>query len=104
MFDCVMPTRIARNGTLYTSQGRVNIKAARYEYDDSPLDPNCGCYVCKKFTKSYLRHIYRMGEIASLIYNSYHNLYFMKNFMDEIINSIQSGTFSDVCGKWGKVY
>lgn len=104
MFDCVMPTRIARNGTLYTSQGRVNIKAAKYEKDFSPLDPNCDCYVCKNFTRAYLRHIFRMGEISSLIYNTYHNLYFMKRFMDNIQLSIENDTFSDVYDKWEKIY
>ncbi|HOK02278.1 MAG TPA: tRNA guanosine(34) transglycosylase Tgt [Spirochaetota bacterium] len=104
MFDCVMPTRIARNGTLYTSQGRVNIKASQYEKDFTSLDPLCGCYVCKNFTKAYLRHIFKAGEIASLIYNTYHNLYFMKTFMDEIRNSILSDTFNETYCKWSKVF
>jgi queuine tRNA-ribosyltransferase len=104
MFDCVMPTRIARNGTLYTSQGRVNIKASRYSDDFSPLDPECGCYVCKNFSKAYLRHIFRMGEISSLIYNSYHNLFFMKSFLDEIQESIEKGTFMKVYKKWEDRY
>ena len=100
MFDCVMPTRIARNGTLYTSEGRLNIKAARYEEDFSPLDPRCSCYVCRNFSRAYLRHIYRAGEIAALVYNTYHNLYFMKNFMDEIQSAIGSGGFSATSRKW----
>ncbi len=104
MFDCVMPTRIARNGTLYTSVGRVNIKAAQYEKDFTPLDPGCSCYVCKTFTRAYLRHIFRAGEIASLIYNTYHNLHFMKQFMDEIRESIDSGTFEDTYRKWSLVF
>jgi len=104
MFDCVMPTRIARNGTLYTSEGRVNIKAARYERDFSPLDPACGCYVCRNFTRAYLRHIFRAGEISSLVYNTYHNLYFMKSFMDEIRASIIGGCFVDTEKKWISVF
>lgn len=104
MFDCVMPTRIARNGTLYTSEGRVNIKAARYEKDFTPLDPGCDCYVCRTFTRAYLRHIFRAGEIASLIYNTYHNLHFMKKFMDEIRESVNSGTFADTEKKWSSIF
>lgn len=104
MFDCVMPTRIARNGTLYTTAGRINIKAARYEKDFAPLDPGCGCYVCRTFTRSYLRHIFRAGEISSLVYNTYHNLYFMKRFMDEIRASILQGTFEQTEKKWMNVF
>ncbi len=94
MFDCVMPTRIARNGTLYTSEGRINIKSSRFENDFSPLDPECGCYVCKNFSRSYLRHIFRVGEIASLIYNTHHNLYFMKGLMDKIRKAIQNDSYT----------
>ena len=104
MFDCVMPTRIARNGTLYTSGGRLNIKAARFEEDLLPLDPLCSCYVCRNFSRAYLRHIYRAGEIAALIYNTYHNLHFMKNFMDEIQSSIDSGDFSATSRKWRSAF
>ncbi len=104
MFDCVMPTRIARNGTLYTSQGRVNIKASGYAKDFSPLDPACGCYVCKNFSRAYLRHLFRMGEISSLIYNSYHNLFFMKAFLNEIRSSIEQGTFMHIYKKWEDIY
>jgi queuine tRNA-ribosyltransferase len=88
MFDCVMPTRIARNGTLYTSQGRLNVKAAKYEEDFTPPDPACPCYVCRNFTRAYLRHIFRVSEISALVYNTYHNLHFMKTFMEEIRSGI----------------
>lgn len=104
MFDCVMPTRIARNGTLYTSKGRINIKSSVYTEDFSPLDDNCECYVCKNFSRSYLRHIFKMGEISSLIYNSYHNLFFMKKFLDEIRNSIIEGNFMSINAKWEEIY
>jgi queuine tRNA-ribosyltransferase len=104
MFDSVMPTRIARNGTLYTSQGRVNIKSAQYTEDLSPLDPDCGCWVCRRFTRAYLRHIFRMGEISALIYNTYHNLYFMKNFMSEMRTAIDEGGFSAFHEKWKALY
>ncbi|MCU0846924.1 MAG: tRNA guanosine(34) transglycosylase Tgt [Spirochaetes bacterium] len=104
MFDCVMPTRIARNGTLFTSRGRVNIKSSAYARDDGPLDPDCGCHVCRSYTKSYLRHIFRAGEISSLIYNTYHNLYFMKGLMDEIRRSIYNDKFPDIYKKWNNHY
>jgi len=104
MFDCVMPTRIARNGTLYTSSGRVNIKSAVYEKDFSPLDADCSCYVCRTFTRAYLRHIFKAGEISSLIYNTYHNLFFMKRFMDEIRTSINDGSFDEVEKKWLSIF
>jgi len=104
MFDCVMPTRIARNGTLYTSQGRINIKAARFEKEYGPLDPNCSCYVCRNFSRAYLRHIFRAGEIAALIYNTYHNLFFMKTFMEEIRQSIAADTFLDTEKKWTGIF
>ncbi len=104
MFDSVMPTRIARNGTLFTSSGRVNIKSSAYESDFTPLDADCGCYVCRNFTKSYLRHLFRAGEISALIYNTYHNLYFMKSFMKEIRESITGGMFDAVSQKWERIY
>jgi len=104
MFDCVMPTRIARNGALYTSQGRINIKAAAYESDFGPLDENCDCYVCRNFSRAYLRHLFRMGEISSLIYNTYHNLYFMKSFMTEIRRSIIDGSFDSLYNRWELIY
>ena len=104
MFDCVMPTRIARNGTLYTSRGRVNIRLNAYQFDESPLDPECGCFVCRNYSKAYLRHIFRAGEIAALVYNTYHNLYFMKQFMLSIRTSIENGTFSQEYLKWKELY
>jgi len=104
MFDCVMPTRIARNGTLYTSIGRINIKSAKYETDFTPLDENCSCYVCKNFSKAYLRHIFKAGEITSLIYNTHHNLYFMKQFMDEIRTSIINDRFNETEKKWHEIF
>jgi queuine tRNA-ribosyltransferase len=104
MFDCVMPTRIARNGTLYTSTGRLNIKAAAFENDTGPLDASCGCYVCKNFSRSYLRHIFRVGEISALIYNTYHNLYFMKTFMAEIRAAIEHDAFTELEKKYSLIY
>ena len=78
MFDCVLPTRNARNGTLYTSLGKINIKRQEYARDDRPLDPACSCYTCRTFSRAYLRHLYNAGEILSFRLNSLHNLtYFL---------------------------
>ena len=104
MFDSVMPTRIARNGTLFTSAGRVNIKSAACESDLSPLDPACGCYVCRTYSRAYLRHLFRSGEISALIYNTHHNLHFMNSFMREIRESIAGGFFTDVYRRWEALY
>ncbi|MFC1671211.1 tRNA guanosine(34) transglycosylase Tgt [Spirochaetota bacterium] len=104
MFDCVMPTRIARNGTLFTTTGRVNIKSSKYEKDFNPIDENCKCYVCRNYSRSYLRHLFRVGEIAALIYNSYHNLYFMKYFLEEIRDSIVNGNFNKLYKKYDSIY
>ena len=81
MFDCVMPTRNARNGMLFTSFGRVNIKRGEYLDDQSPLDPECGCYVCRTFSRAYLRHLFRCGEILSARLNTHHNLHYYLNLM-----------------------
>ncbi|MDD2365204.1 MAG: tRNA guanosine(34) transglycosylase Tgt [Desulfuromonadaceae bacterium] len=95
MFDCVMPTRNARNGMLFTSQGRVNIKSKIYEEDDGPLDPACSCNVCKKYSRAYLRHLYRSGEILSSQLNSYHNLHFYIDLMRRVRESIKNSEFDE---------
>ncbi len=81
MFDCVMPTRVARNGTLFTWQGKVSIKRREYMQDNSPLDPECDCYTCRNYSKAYLRHLFLVGEILSCRLNSIHNLYFYSTLM-----------------------
>lgn len=88
MFDCVLPTRIARHGTAMTSQGKVVIKNKTYERDMTPLDPHCDCKVCKTYTRSYLRHLFKADEILGLRLVTYHNLYFLKNLMKQIRNAI----------------
>jgi len=95
MFDCVMPTRNARNGTLFTSHGKVNIKKAKYKRDFTPLDPECDCYTCKNFTKAYLRHLYVSGEVNSVILNTIHNLHFYSKLMEKIRKAIREGRFSE---------
>ena len=81
MFDCVIPTRNARNGTLFTSEGKVNIKRADFARDPRPLDELCDCYTCRNFSRAYLRHLYMSGEILSSQLNSLHNLYFYHRLM-----------------------
>ncbi len=95
MFDCVMPTRNARNGMLFTSQGRINIKAKIYEEDAGPLDPECGCYVCRNYSRAYLRHLYRAGEILASNLNSYHNLYYYLDLMKKMREAIQNNSFTE---------
>ncbi len=93
MFDCVLPTRVARNGTLYTSQGKVSIKRTEYKEDPSPLDPNCDCYTCKNYSKAYLRHLFAAGELLSLRLNTIHNLHFYLKLMAKARDAILSGTW-----------
>ncbi len=93
MFDCVMPTRNARNGTLFTSFGRVSIKRTEYKADERPLDPECGCYTCRNYTRAYLRHMFLTKEILSMRLNTMHNLYFYMNFFRRMRESIAKGEF-----------
>jgi queuine tRNA-ribosyltransferase len=93
MFDCVMPTRNARNGQLFTSQGVLNIKNARFAEDDSPADPACSCYTCRHFSRAYLRHLFVAGEILGSALNTLHNLYFYLDTMEGIRDAIAFGTF-----------
>jgi queuine tRNA-ribosyltransferase len=93
MFDCVMPTRHARNGQLFTSQGRINIKNAKYAEDDGPIDPECRCYTCARHSRAYLRHLYTAGEMASGALNTLHNLSFYLDTMRRIREAIAFRTF-----------
>jgi queuine tRNA-ribosyltransferase len=93
MFDCVLPTRNARNGQLFTSEGRVNIKNARYAEDDRPVDPACGCYTCRTHSRAYLRHLYAAGEMAAGALNTLHNLSFYLDTMRRIRDAISLRTF-----------
>ncbi len=94
LFDCVLPTRNARNGQLLTRQGPLNIKNARFSEDDSPPDPACGCYTCTHFSRAYLRHLYVTGEITGSVLNTVHNLTFYLDTMRMIRHAITFGTFS----------
>ncbi len=93
MFDCVMPTRNARNGSLFTSEGMVKIKNAKHKRDFSPLDPKCHCYTCENFTRAYLRHLYMMNEILAHRLHTIHNLHFYLSLMKGIRRAIADNTF-----------
>ena len=93
MFDCVLPTRIARHGALMTSRGRVNIRDAKYKEDFTPLDPECDCYTCKNYTKAYLRHLYVADETFGKRLLSYHNLRFLIRMMEQARLAIREDRF-----------
>jgi queuine tRNA-ribosyltransferase len=98
LFDCVLPTRNARNGTLYTRAGRINIKASRYAGDPAPLDADCSCYTCRNYSRAYLRHLYMAKEILSMRLNTWHNLHFYLQVMRDARQAIVEGKF----GEWRK--
>jgi queuine tRNA-ribosyltransferase len=91
MMDCVLPTRAARHACLYTSEGRVLIKNARYIDDQRPIDPNCGCSVCKRYTRAYLRHLFAAGEITAAILATHHNVRFYLDIMGQIREAMTFG-------------
>lgn len=95
MFDCVMPTRVARNGTLFTWRGRVSIKRMEYREDPGPLDPECDCYTCKNYSLAYLRHLFMSGEILSSRLNTIHNLHFYFTLMKKSRAAILSGRWEE---------
>ncbi|MGE0633741.1 MAG: tRNA guanosine(34) transglycosylase Tgt [Pseudobdellovibrionaceae bacterium] len=100
MFDCVLPTRVARNGTIYTWQGKISIKRLEYKEDASPLDSECDCYTCRNYSKSYLRHLFLSGEILGSRLNTIHNLYFYMKLMERSREAIRAGKwkeFRDFC-------
>jgi queuine tRNA-ribosyltransferase len=96
LFDCVLPTRNARNGTLFTSRGRVAIKNVKYARDARPLDEACGCATCRRFSRAYLRHLFERGEIASAVLNTVHNLHFYLDIFRKMRHSIASGSFGSL--------
>ncbi len=94
MFDCVLPTRNARNGTLYTSLGKINIKRQEFAEDDSPLDPACSCYTCRTFSRAYLRHLYHAQELLAFRLNSIHNLTYFLDVVRGARKAIAEGRFA----------
>lgn len=93
MFDCVMPTRNARNGWLFTQYGDIKIKNATYKTDTAPLDADCSCYTCQNFTRAYLHHLHKVGEILSARLNTIHNLHYYQVLMAGMRTAIENGTF-----------
>lgn len=93
MFDCVIPTRHARNGSLFTREGRINIKHARYVNDENPIDEECKCYTCKTFSRAYLRHLFVSHELSSYFLNTVHNIFFYDNLLKTIREAIQTESF-----------
>jgi queuine tRNA-ribosyltransferase len=95
MFDCVLPTRLGRNGSLYTTYGRINIKNARFKDDFNPIDPECECKMCQNYSAAYLRHLYITGEILASRIATYHNLFFYHKLMAGIREAIEQGRFKE---------
>ena len=95
MFDCVLPTRIARNGMVFTSEGKLSIKNKKYERDFTQLDHKCDCYVCRNYTRAYLRHLFKANEILSSMLLSHHNIYYLVNLMKEIRHAIEEDSFEE---------
>jgi queuine tRNA-ribosyltransferase len=91
MMDCVLPTRAARHGLLFTSEGKLSIKQARYASDDAPLDPNCSCRVCSRYSRAYLRHLYASNEVLAQVLNTVHNLSFYLDTMRTVRDAISLG-------------
>jgi len=93
-FDCVLPTRIARNGQLLTPDGRMNMRNAQYAEDHRPVQEECACYTCRTFSRAYLRHLYKAGEISALRLGTIHNVHFMLDLMRQIRAAISAGEFA----------
>ena len=95
MFDCVLPTRIARNGTVMTSRGKLVIRNAQYARDFSPIDPECDCYACKNFSRAYIRHLLKADEVLGIRLTTIHNLSYLINLMKDIREAIKNDRLID---------
>ncbi|HCK99900.1 MAG TPA: tRNA guanosine(34) transglycosylase Tgt [Candidatus Marinimicrobia bacterium] len=104
MFDCVLPTRNARNGTLYTWNGRIVLKQAQYRMDFTPPDESCNCYTCRNFSRAYLRHLYMNGEMTGLRLNTLHNIHFFLEVASKAREAIKSGVFLQWKKKFFEIY
>jgi len=94
MFDCVMPTRNARNGQLFTSRGTINISNARFKTDTQPVEPDCRCYTCRNYSRAYLRHLYMSRELLAYRLNTIHNIYYYISLMKNMRNAILKDEFA----------
>ena len=95
MFDCVMPTRNARNGHMFTRFGDLKIRNARYKTEDQPVDTTCTCYTCKNFSRAYMHHLDRCGEMLGPMLSSIHNLHYYLNLMQEVRDALDAGRFGE---------
>ena len=100
LFDCVAPTRNGRNGSAFTSSGQVNVKVAAWRDDESSIEPDCACYACKRFSRSYVRHLFVTGELLGLRLVSIHNLYFLTDLMRQARAAIRTGSFGAFASDW----
>lgn len=104
MFDCVMPTRNGRNGSLFTSVGKISIKNARFQFDDAPIDPACACYTCRNYSRAYLRHLFIAKEISALRLLSIHNLAYYVDLMARVRHAIASQNLSALVSEIQSIY
>lgn len=104
LFDCVMPSRNARHGTIFTSQGILNINNRKYLTDSAPLDPECSCHTCQNFTKSYLRHLFKANEMLGMRLATIHNLSFYNHLMEKIRDALDDGSFFEKKNAWIEAY
>ena len=104
MFDCVLPTRVGRNGCAYTTRGMKQIKAGHNKKNFNPIDEKCGCYACQNFSRAYIRHLLNVGEILGLRLLSLHNLYFYHDLMEQIRSNIKNDTFDQFMRKFRENY
>ena len=101
-FDCVMPARNARHGKLFTWQGALNMKNAKYTYDDSPIDPQCDCPVCRRYSRAYIRHLFKAEEMLAMRLSVMHNLYFYNKLTEKIRDALDEGTFSEFRAEYSR--
>ena len=104
MCDCVLPTRIARNGTALTSHGKVVVRNATYEHDYGPLDPECNCYACRNYTRAYIRHLVKCKEILGIRLLSIHNIKFLTNLMERVRIEIENDNLLEFSKEFYKKY
>ncbi len=104
MFDCVLPTRNARTGAVFTARGQIVYRNAQYANDDRPLDPDCDCRVCRRYSRAYLRHLFNQSEITGMVLASYHSCYFFQNLMRGIRTAIEEGTFAAFRARFLETY
>jgi queuine tRNA-ribosyltransferase len=104
IFDCVLPTRVARHATVYTRTGTLNLRGAQYRLDGAPLEPGCGCYACQNFTRAYIRHLFKAGEILALVLVSLHNLHFYLELMRDIRDALDRDSFGSFRDNFNRTY